>query len=91
MPISGILEQHVETGLIIEETIEINNIRMIQIELDFKLPSKLMIYFLLDDCLFLNYFQCTDEPSLDILHQVDITKFAFAQFFPYFKIAEFHS
>ena len=91
MPISSILEQHVETGLIIKETIEIDNIRMIQIELDFKLSRKLMIYFLFYYCLFLNYFQCTDEPSLDILDQVDITKFTFAQFFTYFKIAEFDS
>ena len=56
MPISSILEQHVETGLIIKETIEIDNIRMIQIELDFKLSRKLMIYFLFYYCLFLNYF-----------------------------------
>lgn len=67
MTIRSIFKEHVKAGLIVKETIEIDDVWMIQIELDFKLSCKLMVNFFFHDSLLFDNFHCTNKPSLDIL------------------------
>lgn len=65
-------------SLIIEETIQINNVRMVQKRLNFKLAGKLLENVVLNDFLFFHHLHSHDKPSCYLPYHIDLSKLAFS-------------
>ena len=86
MSINGILQKHIEVKLVVEKSVQTDNLWMIQIELYFQLSDELVIDLLIDKGLFLNDLQCANESCFDVLDKIDISKLSLTQLFAKFKV-----
>lgn len=61
-------------GLIVEETIEVDDVGVTQKRLNFELAGKLLEDVVLDDFLFLHHLHGHDKPSRYFPYHIDLPK-----------------